>query len=622
METTKNSRPHNLIWLVIAFRIAGIAIAALSYSSAHSLGRGEDNILIIVGLAMYQLLAAVANLFFTGRNASLAIIGADLIFGPVAIYLGGLSLLLLSIFVPLLETIFYFEIKWLYLTGAIVLVTQAAVLASAFLKGLKSVANISYLLSSSLLQILVGATVLFFSIVLIRYTERFNEERAKFKDQKEFLQEMITKLESDREGLIDTIMNLQKQLEDVQLSSKLELEKRQRELEERMKEMIKERHSLQGELDKCQKEFQDALKALEEAKTEIDELHAQIDNLESLLEIAVVPFSSLVLEETVQNIVELLSRIIEFDGLVVFFRESYRGGFRYVPLATYGDKAEYYMHLTMPEGENLLTLVMREDKPIIIDNSTLRTADGRTFSTLHPEDISAILLPLYIRKKPFGVIYISSSKKSNFSWMTLEPIWKLREYITAALYLSKIHTTTVEKGVRDPETELFNSVFFHEQLRKEFWRARRYNDSFSVTLVKVKNLNTLRAMLSDTEYSVLLKDIGSKLQETVRESDIVARVNEDTFGVLLIKTSRKTGNLVGDRILTSVKSSTFLGKYKLDVIMATASFPADSDELDKLLEILAERLERADTGAGVRRTQTSGETEESQKITNIIDFDL
>lgn len=602
---------QELVWIIIFTRLIGVLMGVIVANTYFSkvMAPGIAGSLLLAFLTIYQLVGAVANIFLKKRASIIILIVTDILFGAFATFLTGFSFILPSIFVPLLETMIYLGTKPLYYTVAGIVIAQAVVIFPTLTKILKAFVEISpgVLTANIATQLLAGGSILIISYMLQKERATFQEDREKFKSQKEFLQEMITKLESERENILKTVIELKKQLDDQQLASKLELEKLQKEMDEYIKRLMNEKSELEEQLELKDKQIKELEAQIEELSNEIEALKEKLEENEAIIDIVLDLFSTLTLEETINNIINVLQKILPIETVVIFFREPFRNTYRYVVGAAYGPEAEYYLNLTLPEGENLISYVARENTPIVIESSALKTVDGRILSPLHSDENSAMALPLIFKNKVIGVLYLSSHEKETYKWAQLELLWKIIRFIAAILYLSKIFTNTVEQGVQDPQTGLYNHIFFYEQIKKEYLRARRYNGTFSIALIKIENYSYLKELIPENDFKELLKEIGERLLEAVRDSDIVARADEDTFGLLLISTSLKTGNLVLNRVISSILTTTFLGKYKVNCKGAIVAYPDDSEDFEELLNILITRLESGTTPSSSERSKGPSE---------------
>lgn len=102
--------------------------------------------------------------------------------------------------------------------------------------------------------------------------------------------------------------------------------------------------------------------------------------------------------------------------------------------------------------------------------------------------------------------------------------------------LQQQYSETVHASFIDSLTGLFNHGFFQLILERELKLSERHGSTFSLVLVDVDDLSLVNARLGSARGDRLLKNIGSAIKETLREVDVAARYEDDTFAILLAET--------------------------------------------------------------------------------------
>ncbi|MFC4291146.1 GGDEF domain-containing protein [Sphingorhabdus arenilitoris] len=86
---------------------------------------------------------------------------------------------------------------------------------------------------------------------------------------------------------------------------------------------------------------------------------------------------------------------------------------------------------------------------------------------------------------------------------------------------------------RDTLTPLYNRRHFIETLDQWIWRAHRYGGDFGLMFIDVDQLKAINDQHGHDAGDKMLITIAKALQNSVRRSDIVARMGGDEFGMLL-----------------------------------------------------------------------------------------
>jgi len=131
------------------------------------------------------------------------------------------------------------------------------------------------------------------------------------------------------------------------------------------------------------------------------------------------------------------------------------------------------------------------EKKCIYENNVFNSEYFKNFSFQRENFGSIIAYPIIDNDKVIAVINVSSGKTNNFSEKTIN---YLENYATLILNALKNFNMTGEEltlNFIDETTGLYNYSFFIENLRRENDRAERYNEVYSLILIKITNFNEL-----------------------------------------------------------------------------------------------------------------------------------
>ena len=93
-----------------------------------------------------------------------------------------------------------------------------------------------------------------------------------------------------------------------------------------------------------------------------------------------------------------------------------------------------------------------------------------------------------------------------------------------------------EDGAKDLLTDLPTFNHFARRLADEFARSRRVGRRVSVVLIDVNNLSAVNKEYGVRAGDEVLRHVARAIDNTKRFSDVVARLGDDEFGVLLMNT--------------------------------------------------------------------------------------
>lgn len=139
-------------------------------------------------------------------------------------------------------------------------------------------------------------------------------------------------------------------------------------------------------------------------------------------------------------------------------------------------------------------------------------------------------------------------------------------------------------GLRDRETSAYNITYFIDYAGKEIYKARRYGRTFSLVSIQVDNLGLLQRALPDSTRTIHRALIGA-VQKVIRDSDILAKVTDDTFYLLLPETDYFGALMFTRRALSAFSASPVVGELSLppSIAVGAATYPKDGDDFDELL---------------------------------------
>jgi diguanylate cyclase (GGDEF)-like protein/PAS domain S-box-containing protein len=140
----------------------------------------------------------------------------------------------------------------------------------------------------------------------------------------------------------------------------------------------------------------------------------------------------------------------------------------------------------------------------------------------------------------------------------------------------------------DPLTALLNRRAFVRELSRELARARRYGGGGAVLFVDLDDFERLNDSLGYSAGDETLRSVAALVQQGLRETDVLGRVGDDEFALLLPHASESEAVAVAGRVASAVAQadgSALGGDRRLAASIGIATFHEPTEDLsaDRLL---------------------------------------
>lgn len=153
------------------------------------------------------------------------------------------------------------------------------------------------------------------------------------------------------------------------------------------------------------------------------------------------------------------------------------------------------------------------------------------------------------------------------------------------------------------ETELPNHNFFNKILKKSIKHAHRYKTILGILLLDISEYKQIESVLGHDQSNDLLQVIGKKLESVLRTEDIIAKLDDGAFIILLTKIEQpKFASIVAEKLLSvfSQPIDCLSQAFSLNANIGVCTYPNDGSSLDELLKNIDTALYRAkNIGDGV-----------------------
>jgi len=247
-----------------------------------------------------------------------------------------------------------------------------------------------------------------------------------------------------------------------------------------------------------------------------------------------------------------------------------------------------------PDGTGLVGTAYNTGKPCI-SNDFLN--DPRTVlwhDTAQGADIkAAATIPIHRDHRPIGVLMLCSSEKRAFDEDTLQLLERITQNLTIAMQTIERENERerTEERIRymathDSLTGLPNRMLFGELLNAEIRSAQRHKRRFAVMFMDLDRFKQINDTLGHAAGDHLLKIMAKRMRDTIRASDVVARLSGDEFVAMLTAVNQpEDANVVAGKLLAALSKPVSIGdeECSISVSIGISLFPLDGEDEQTLI---------------------------------------
>ena len=187
--------------------------------------------------------------------------------------------------------------------------------------------------------------------------------------------------------------------------------------------------------------------------------------------------------------------------------------------------------------------VFTEKKSII---TNLGGKDPRFSQLANDNNVSSLIcVPLIAKGECIGIINITNKKNGKlFNKKDLEFVEALANQAAIAVDNAQLY----ELATKDGLTKLYIHRHFYFLLESEIKRVQRYNHVLSLVIMDIDNFKHVNDTYGHLVGDMVLKEIASTIQKTVRHVDIPARYGGEEFTIILPETTALNAVTIAERL--------------------------------------------------------------------------
>ena len=204
------------------------------------------------------------------------------------------------------------------------------------------------------------------------------------------------------------------------------------------------------------------------------------------------------------------------------------------------------------------------------------------------------LVPMVVENEHLGIVCFAF----NQGEVDVEALELLVGHLTLALRDQLVRDEVTRFSDVDPTTWVHNRRYLMRQLDSEIFRAGRYGRSLSLVTLDIDGFGAFNQTYGQSMGDRLLRTVATTLAETVSPPEVVARLKDDDFAILLPETNRAAAVTTTTRLLANLAHvSVFSGAddeaEPVTASVAIVCFPEDAATPQGLLQQALSDLEAA-----------------------------
>jgi diguanylate cyclase (GGDEF)-like protein len=157
-----------------------------------------------------------------------------------------------------------------------------------------------------------------------------------------------------------------------------------------------------------------------------------------------------------------------------------------------------------------------------------------------------------------------------------------------AAELKRLNQVLKDKSIRDGLTGLYNHRYFWQVMRRDFSLANRHGTGLSCLLIDLDYFKKINDTYGHLFGDTVLRGIGKKIQQHVRQTDVASRYGGEEFAVILPSTNLEGAMVIAETIRKTIEKTAL--RKGSETVRVTASIGVSSlkehraDTPEKLLD--------------------------------------
>jgi diguanylate cyclase (GGDEF)-like protein len=599
---------RRLAWFLLGFRwltlLLGLTLGWMHSSNPKVAAAAYPDlgILPLAGIGFYHLIASVVSLKARdSKTIAGVVVTGDLIAGCLLIFTSGADYFLLGFVLPILESAHYLSSLVTMFLGILFGCFQLPLVAKQIFtitpvdSGLAAVHTQGVLAGLAVCLAMWNLVSLFhgFQDEGEKLVKQHHEEKNLLFEQLHMTKKEIGSLFNQLDTRDDSTRHLEAELKDVR-----------EDLEATLAKLQEYKQAVQSTQQLAQRKESELTASEEKIRTEASQrLQAAANELKQkdlVLELVSKLNQSLHRDQLVMALIDCLNTLLPSQTCLVFALEVQDGREELLPDGGASPYLDFVRDYSIAPGEGAVGWVAVEQQVLLIENEQI--AGNDELSTLFSNEKAAMIAPLTSQERTLGVLYLGRPAAGAYSAADLAVLERFARLASPIFNNALLYHRVLTTGLYDEVTNLYNAAYFDERLTEEVRRANRYKRALCLILIDLDNFTRFNDQAGHAEGNRVLKDVAGLLREQTRETDVVARLENDAFAVLLVESDKNNAVLIGERIRSAFELRYMAQRNRnrpaISISGGLACFPSECKSRDQLVEKASQALASAQEKTG------------------------
>ena len=328
-----------------------------------------------------------------------------------------------------------------------------------------------------------------------------------------------------------------------------------------------------------------ALQTLESRRAD----RRSLNEITALYDLSRLMESASDIAQVYKSVVAQVAKIVPCENVALFLLDKPN---RKLELrAARGRAVNLLEHFAFEKGKGVVGWVASRGKQIVI-NDMDKAPNVLNADSLPSRVRSFAAMPMRVQNNVIGALHISDSEPNAFSPDDIRLLSLIAGQVAMTIARATEHYNLETLAITDGLTQNYNHRYFQMRLDDELRRCKRYHLPLGLLMIDADHFKAINDAYGHASGDAVLRDMGTLLRGCVRDTEIVARLGGEEFGVLLPQTDDLQAVRAAERLRAAVETHDFRSvdgqSIHVTVSIGVAGFPPYATRAD-----LMEQADRA-----------------------------